>query len=63
MVDWLDAAFVSSLTLTICSGAAAVWLVAVSKGADPSNARLADYFARVAMVGALAIFALLGRNS
>lgn len=63
MVNWLDAAFASSLALTIFSGAAAVWLVAVSKEPDPSNARLADYFARVALVGALAIFALLGRNS
>jgi hypothetical protein len=57
---WIEGVFVISVALTVLSGAAATWLVASSRPGDPSKSRIAEYLARAAMIGALAIFALLG---
>ena len=52
--------FLSALCLTILSGAAATWLVVVARGFSSSRKKVAEQLAQIALLGAAAIFALLG---
>lgn len=52
--------FLSVLCLTVLSGATATWLVMAGRGSHPSRKKVAERLAQIALLGAAAIFALLG---
>ncbi len=52
--------FLAVLALTVLAGATATWLVTVGRGYHPSRKKVAERLAQIALLGAAAIFALLG---
>lgn len=52
--------FLSVFCLTVLSGAAATWIVIADQGSHPSRKKVAERLAQIALLGATAIFALLG---
>lgn len=59
MIDSLDFAVALTLVLTLLSGAAAIWLASVGKDAQASRKQVAERLAQIAVLGAVALFALL----
>lgn len=55
----LDLMFLSALALTVLSGAAATWLVIADRRTCISRRKVAERLAKIALLGATAIFALL----
>ena len=55
--------FLAVLALTVLSGATATWLVTVGRGYHPSRKKVAERLAQIALLGAAAIFALLGSRA
>jgi hypothetical protein len=53
--------FLSVLSLTLISGAAATWLAMTAQTSQPTRRKVAERFAVIAFLGATAIFALLSR--
>ena len=56
----LNTVFVATLILTLLSGAAATWLATTGQENQHSRRKVADRLAQIAMLGAAAIFAMLG---
>lgn len=52
--------FLTVLCLTLLSGAAATWLAATGGRADATRKKVAERLTQIALLGAAAIFALLG---
>lgn len=52
--------FLAVLALTVLSGVTATWLVTIGRGYHPSRKKVAERLAQIALLGAAAIFALLG---
>jgi hypothetical protein len=59
MIDSLDLAVALTLVLTLLSAAAAIWLASVGKDAQASRKQVAERLAQIAVLGAVALFALL----
>jgi hypothetical protein len=53
--------FLSAICLTVLSGAAATWIALTDQGSQPSPKKVAERLAQIAVLGAAAIFTLLGR--
>lgn len=56
----IELLFLAVLCLTVLSGATATWLAAVGRGST-SRKKVAERLAQIALLGATAVFALLGR--
>lgn len=52
--------FLAALFLIILSGATATWIAMAGRGNNPSRQKVAERLAQIALLGAAAIFALLG---
>lgn len=59
MIDSLDLAVALTLVLTLLSAAAAIWLASVGKDTQASRKQVAERLAQIAVLGAVALFALL----
>ena len=58
-MDPLDFAVATTLALTLLSAAAAIWLASVGEDAHASRKQVAEQLAQIAVLGAVARFALL----
>lgn len=59
MMDPLDLAVATTLVLTLLSAAAAIWLASVGEDAQASRKQVAERLAQIAVLAAVALFALL----
>ncbi|MEX4010296.1 hypothetical protein [Neoaquamicrobium sediminum] len=58
-----DFAVSATLAVTILFAAAAIWLASVGPEAPTSRRQVAERLAQIAVLGAVALFALLKRDS
>lgn len=56
----LNPVFVTAVAITLLSGAAATWMAATARPSCVSRQKVVERLAQIALLGATAIFALVG---